>query len=274
MTAQNACAEGHAPPPTEPMPATPQTTHALGAALATAGALSGVQKHNVMLPEAILLALLCDPAIHQGDGPVPEEAELRRALRGSDERGDADAWCLRAKQAYLRAWQRAWARERARPTSSIARALLDAVSKPRRFVPYLVSFGATLTVGDVLAGLEGSGAVVDAVLRRRALDPAEFDAEPPPPLVGYPAGLAADALVDVIALNDAVTPMPFVTHVFETHLGLSPLQALYFMHRVHECGRARVCSCARLVAEQRIDAIHDAARPQRFPLAFVYGPRG
>ncbi len=262
------------------MPPVPQTTAAVGAALATAAALSRAQLHDVMLPEALLLALLCDPAIpaipaiHRCDGPVPEEAELRHVLAASEERGDADQWSARAKEAYARAWRRAWARQGKRPIGELARGLLGAVSQPRRLLPYAVSLGATLTVGDLLAGLVGAGAVVDAVLARRALDPAAFDPEPPSPRVGHPAGLADDALVDVVALNDDVTPMAFVTWAFERHLALSPLQALYSMHRVHECGRARVGTCARRAAERRIDAIHEAARAERFPLAFVYGPRG
>jgi hypothetical protein len=89
-------------PAMRPMRLEPPTTNALGAALATAAALSFQQRDRVMVPEALLLALLCDPAIDPGDGAPAEEPALLALVRGSDERPDRDGWSARAKEAYHR----------------------------------------------------------------------------------------------------------------------------------------------------------------------------
>lgn len=255
------------------MEKTPQTTGAARALLHTASALSNVHAHHAMTPEALLLSLLCDPAIRDAESPLVEEPELRRAILESDERGDDTGWAPRAKQVYTRAWQRASAREKSRPIGERMRSTFDTIASANRRVPVVLALRGTLSVGDVIHGLSGASPLVEDVLRRRALDPPRFDGEAPLPEVGYPAGLADDALVDVVALNDDVTRMDFVVDVLQRRFGCSPLQATYLMYRIHACGRARVSTCTRRVAEQRIDAAHEDARHLSFPLAFVYGPR-
>jgi ATP-dependent Clp protease adapter protein ClpS len=254
------------------MSASPQTTCAARALLQTASALSNVQAHHAMIPEALLLALLCDPAL--GDvTTIPEEPELRGAILQSNEERNAIGWSSRAMAAYTRAWKRAGSRERGRPLGERLRSTWRAVSSGNGVVPVVLSITGTLSVGDVAHGLSGSSTLVDEVLRRRAIDPQRFDDEPPSPEVGYPAGLADDAEVDVIAVNDDVTRMEFVVDVLQRHFDHEPLRATYFMYRIDACGRARVATCRKRLAEQRIDAVHADARPQGFPLAFVYGPR-
>ncbi|MGZ3420688.1 MAG: ATP-dependent Clp protease adaptor ClpS [Polyangiales bacterium] len=248
------------------------TTQAAHAALQTASAISHVQRNAVMLPEALLLALLCDPAVDELQGPIPEEEALRRALLASDETGDKDSWTARARKAYDRAWQRALTREQERPVGERVKDVFRLVTRPNRFVPVVLVLGAKLTVGDLLFGLAGSGALVDETLRARRLDPKCFD-DDPEPKVGYPANLPEDALVDVIAVNDDVTPMQFVVELLEKHFGHSQVRALYLTYRIHQSGRARIRRCTRIVAEKSIDAALDEARAKGHPLAFVYGPR-
>lgn len=252
---------------------TPQTTGAASALLHTASALSNLHAHHAMTPEAMLLALLCDPAICEVESPIAEEPELRRVMLESDEQRNEAGWSARAWQAYMRAWQRASGRERRRPIGERMRSTLSSISSASSVVPVVLSLGGTLSVGDLIHGLSGSGPFIDQVLRTRALDPERFDGEAPLPEVGYPAGLPDDAIVDVIAVNDDVTPMDFVVDVLQKQFEREPLRATYLMYRVHAAGRARVSTCARKLAEQRIDAVREAARPRNFPLAFVYGPR-
>lgn len=255
------------------MKSSPQTTAAAGVLLRMASALSNVQAHCAMTPEALLLSLLCDPAIEDLEAPLVEEPELRRAILESDEPRDDVGWSSRAKQAYQRAWERARAREQQRPIGERMRSSFEAVATRSGRVPVVVAFSGKLSVGDLIHGLSGASPLVDQVLRRRALDPARFDDEAPLPEVGYPAEVADDALVDVVALNDDVTRMDFVVDALQKHFGRSPLQATYLMYRIDACGRARVSTCTRRLAEQRIDAAYEEARPLGFPLAFVYGPR-
>lgn len=255
------------------MATSPKTTGAANALLCTASAVSNLQPHHAMTPEALLLALLCDPALTEVDAPIAEESELRRAILASDARPERDGWSPSAWAAYMRAWQRASSRERSRPIGDRVRAAIGAVASGSSAVPVVLSIPGTLSVGDIAHGLSGSSGFVDDTLRRRAIDPSRFDGEAALPEVGYPAGLADDAIVDVIALNDDVTRMDFVVDALQRHFGLDPLRATYSMYRVHACKRARVATCNRRLAEQRIDAVHEAARPLNFPLAFVYGVR-
>jgi ATP-dependent Clp protease adaptor protein ClpS len=136
-----------------------------------------------------------------------------------------------------------------------------------------ITLGSTLSVGDLLAGLAGMGTLIDETLRRRALDPTRFDAEPPLPAVGHHSEAAMDAPVDVIVVNDDETRMDFVVDALQRHFGIAATRASYLMQRVHHCGRARICTRPRAEAERAIDATHEEARAKGFPLAFVYGPR-
>lgn len=249
----------------------PQTTGAVKALLSAASALSNLHPNHAMTPEAMLLALLCDPDVSELDAELEEEPELRRAILESDEARDATGWSARAKEVYQRAWKRAAARERSRPIGERVRSTLQAVMNPGGNVPMVIAMQGRLSVGDLIVGLPGASPPIDSVLARRALVAERFDDEAPLPAVGHAS--TPDALVDVVALNDDVTPMDFVTDALQRHFGHSPLRALCSMYRIDACGRARVATCTRAEAERRIDAVHEAARPLGFPLSFVYGPR-
>jgi ATP-dependent Clp protease adaptor protein ClpS len=254
------------------MNTSPETTRAASALLHSAAALSNVQRHNVMTPEALLLALLCDPAI--GEGPtVVEEDELRRVILASEEEGSRAKWSTRAMAAYGRAWKRATARERARPISERFQSKWSAVSSGSDVVPVVLSLKGTLSVGDIAHGLVGASSFIDGVLRRRAIDPMRFDGEAPLPEVGHPAGFADEKEMDVIMVNDDVTQMEFVVDVLQRRFEHPPMRATYLMYRIHACGRARVGTYAKRAAEERIDAAKEDARAAGSPLAFVYGPR-
>ncbi len=255
------------------MHATPKTTGAASALLHTAAGIAHVQPHCAMTPEAVLLALLCDPAFTDLDAEMPEESELERAILASNERGVRDGWSRAAWDAYMRGWQRASERARRQSIGERVRATFAAVASSFGVPPIVLSMPGTLSVGDLIHGLGGSTPLVDALLRRRALEPEPFDGEAEMPEVDHHATVADDAMVDVIAVNDDVTPMEFVVTALQRHFGLDALRATYCMYRVDACGRARVARCERRLAEQKIDAVYEEARASSFPLAFVYGPR-
>ncbi len=252
--------------------ASPQTTGAAKALLHTASALSNLQPQHAMTSEAILLALLCDPALTDTGAPILEEPELRRAILESSEPRDHRGWSPGASATYDRAWQRAVARERSRPIGERVRSSLGAIASGNRAVPLVFALHGVLSVGDLAHGLAGASALVDDVLRRRALDPQQLDGDVAAE-VSYPSGLADDAVVDVVALNDDVTPMDFVVEALQRHFGHDALRAMHCTYRIDACGRARIATCGRRLAEERIDAVHEAARRLSFPLALVYGPR-
>jgi ATP-dependent Clp protease adapter protein ClpS len=251
----------------------PPTTRAAGALLQTASALSNVHRHHAMTSEALLLALLCDPLLTDPMAAIAEEPELRRVVLESDERPNKVGWSERAFTAYTAAWKRASARERQRAIGERARSVWGAMTSGNRLVPMVLALSGTLSVGDIIHGLSGEGGLSAEILRQRSIDPARFDGEAPSPEVSYPAALAEDSVVDVVCINDDVTPMPFVVELLERHFGLDALRATYCMYRVHACGRARIATCTRRLAEQRIDAALEEARGAKLPLAFVYGAR-
>jgi ATP-dependent Clp protease adapter protein ClpS len=248
------------------VPISPQ----VGVLLFTASALSGAHARRAMVPEALLLAALYDSAIYgSAVGHVPEDGELRRQILVSDEAGDTDGWSARAREAYNRAWTRAGGRGRKRSLGGAG------------LTVGLGAFGvslhpkASLTVGDLLWGLRGSGTVVDTVLRRRELDPNAFDDEDEAPLpeVRELGSTAPDALVDVIAVNDSDTPMDFVTNVFESEFGCPQLRAVWLMYAVHQRGAARVWTGPRKDAEGRVAKALEAARRAGFPFVLRCGTR-
>lgn len=239
--------------------------------LRTASALSGAHPKGAMIPEALLLALLHAPSIGgEGNGVVPEEDALRRAVLSSDESPGADGWSPRAQEVYRRAWARA--RERGR-----ARSLLGGrfALGPSRWGVSLVP-DASLTLGDLLAGLAGTRGLVDSALRARALDPSAFDDEAGAPLPdALPLGeLPREGRVALVALNDDKTPMDFVIHVLETFVGVSQLRALSLMYAVDERGRARIWSGPASEAASLGERIVGAAREAGFPLALGWEKRG
>lgn len=250
-----------------------QTSPETRVVLRTASGLSGIHPHGAMLPEALLLALLQEPAIQAQVGPLAAEQDsLRQAVLLSEEQRDADGWSERAKAAYQRAWKRAYDRGR---RSSLLGARLKVSSGPWGVA---LRPSAALTLGDLLSGLSGSGRLVDQVLRLQGLNPGSFDDEKGADLPKVDSSeehenLAMAAQVDVLAMNDPTTSMDFVVTALETHFDCSQVGALYLMYSIDERGSARVFSGPRDEAQRRVAAATDAAKDAGFPLAFVWGRR-
>jgi ATP-dependent Clp protease adapter protein ClpS len=251
----------------------PTTNTDARAALLTAAAYSSTQANGALIPEALLLAILYDPSLHDTAGPVAEETRLRRAMLESNETRDDQGWSPRARAAYQRAWKRGWARERERPIGERLGDRLRLLTRPGSKIPAFFTRSGRLSVGDLLDGLSGAGDVVDAILRTRALNPHSFDDESPLPGVAPLDGIADDALVDVVLTNDDVTPMKFVVAALEEHFACTQMRALSLMYRVHVCGRARIARRARAEAERCVAQADEAARAAGHPLAFTLGPR-
>jgi len=250
----------------------PTMTNDARAALRTAAAYSTTHANGALVPEALLLAMLHDPAFHVVAGPLAEETSLRRAILESKEARDDRGWSLRARAAYQRAWKRAYARERERPIAERLGDRLRLIARPGAKVAAILTQSGRLSVGDLFVGLEGASEVIDEILRARSIHPLLFDVEAPLPGVGLLDGVGDDADVDVVMMNDDVTPMPFVVQVLEEHVGCAKMQALYLMYRVHTCGRARIARLSRADAERRVAAVRDAAKAAGHPLAIVFGP--
>lgn len=243
------------------------------AILRTAAAYSSMQANGALIPEALLLAILYDPAIHETAAPATEETRLRRALLESqDARGD-QGWSSRARAAYQRGWKRAYARERERPIAERLGERLRLHTRPEGKIPAFLAPAGRLSMGDLIVGLGGAGEIVDEILGARRLNASLFDEESPLPAVGSLDGVADDALVDVVMMNDDVTPMAFVVQTLEEHFDCTQMRALSLMYRVHVCGRARVATLPRAEAERRLAAVTERSSAAKHPLTLVVGPR-
>ena len=251
----------------------PKTTGDARAVLRAAASFTLTQMHGAVVPEAILLALLYHPAIHDAPGMVAEEERLRRAILASTEPRDAQGWSARGKRAYQRGWQRAYARDRERPIVERARERLRLVTGASEKIPAFFAPAGKLGLGDLIAGLETASEDCDAVLRARALDPERFYEDTPLPEVGPLDGVADDAPVDVLVMNDDVTPMKFVVEALEQHFGCAQLQAMVLMYQIHVRGRARVARFPRAEADRRVETARAAASAAKHPLVFRHGPR-
>jgi ATP-dependent Clp protease adaptor protein ClpS len=76
----------------------------------------------------------------------------------------------------------------------------------------------------------------------------------------------------VLLHNDPVTPMEYVVRILEDGFGLGWFQATRVMLTAHLMGRALVGVYAREEARGRVDAAHDRARVDSWPLRFSCEP--
>jgi len=70
----------------------------------------------------------------------------------------------------------------------------------------------------------------------------------------------------VLLLNDDYTTMDFVVEILETIFHKSPAESFRIMMQVHTQGRGLCGVYTYEVAETKVDAVHELARQQGYPL--------
>ena len=76
-------------------------------------------------------------------------------------------------------------------------------------------------------------------------------------------------LYKVLLLNDDYTTMDFVVAVLETIFKKSPSEAVQIMLSVHKAGQGLCGVYAKEIAEAKLQAVHEKARGEGYPLRCV-----
>lgn len=79
-------------------------------------------------------------------------------------------------------------------------------------------------------------------------------------------------LFKVLLLNDDYTTMDFVVHVLESVFLKSPAEAFRIMMLVHTQGRGLCGHYTHDIAETKVEAVHDLAKENGFPLRAAMEP--
>ncbi len=74
------------------------------------------------------------------------------------------------------------------------------------------------------------------------------------------------SLYRVFLINDDYTTMDFVIHILEQIFHKPPAEATRIMLHVHRNGKGLAGVYTRDIAETKIEAVHDLARQNGFPL--------
>jgi len=74
------------------------------------------------------------------------------------------------------------------------------------------------------------------------------------------------SLYRVFLMNDDYTTMDFVIHILEQIFHKPPAEATRIMLHVHRNGKGLAGVYTRDIAETKIEAVHDLARQNGFPL--------
>ena len=77
-----------------------------------------------------------------------------------------------------------------------------------------------------------------------------------------------DRLVRVLLLNDDFTPADYVVRVLEQEFGLGSAKGTWIMLKAHVTGRAVVGQYPREEADAKVQAAHQRARGDGWPLQF------
>ena len=73
-------------------------------------------------------------------------------------------------------------------------------------------------------------------------------------------------LYHVVLINDDYTTMEFVVHTLEEIFDKGPAEAYRIMMEVHTRGRGVCGAYSYEVAETKVEAVHESARAEGFPL--------
>jgi ATP-dependent Clp protease adaptor protein ClpS len=76
-------------------------------------------------------------------------------------------------------------------------------------------------------------------------------------------------LFKVLLLNDDYTTMEFVIHILEKIFHKRPVEASQVMLHVHKNGRGLAGIYTREIAETKIEAVHEMAELNNFPLKCI-----
>jgi ATP-dependent Clp protease adaptor protein ClpS len=77
------------------------------------------------------------------------------------------------------------------------------------------------------------------------------------------------SLYRVFLLNDDYTTMDFVVYILERIFGKSPVEAAQVMLHVHKKGVGLAGVYTREIAETKVQAVHELARENEFPLRCI-----